>query len=226
MICTLNDIYKQYNKLQEHWYTKISSLRCVEDRNPPQNASDLYMKYWSYAEHCRPCTRLSGVNWWERKKKKITLTVPIGYWLFADHRSVPSFGSGFFCLNSCLTLPKQSLYTVFAIFKHGNWWFPLDITSIGIDGTPLVPGISLWPGILGYTSSGCPTFFCSSPPLLGFYWNRWGETALRQASVPTIYKQHLYNMTPYTLKYGPGLGKTLFPVLGDNRTLCMRQPDH
>ena len=41
--------------------------------------------------------------------------------------------------------------------------------------------------------------------------------------MPTIYKQHLYNMTPYTLKYGPGLGKTLFPVLGDNRTLRMRQ---
>ena len=62
MVCTLNDIYKQYNKLHEHWYTKISSLRCVADRNPHQNASDLYTKYWSYAEHCRPCTRLSGVN--------------------------------------------------------------------------------------------------------------------------------------------------------------------
>ena len=71
MVCTLNDIYKQYNKLHEHWYTKISSLRCVEDRNPPQNASYLYMKYWSYAEHCRPCTRLSGVNWWKQNKKKI-----------------------------------------------------------------------------------------------------------------------------------------------------------
>ena len=52
------------------------------------------------------------------------------------------------------------------------------------------------------------------------------ETALPQASMPTIYKQHLYNMTTYTLKYEPGLGKTLFPVLGDNRTLRMRQPDH
>ena len=73
-----------------------------------------------------------------------------------------------------------------------------------------------------------PDRLCSSPPLLGFYWNRWGggETALPQASMPTIYKQHLYNMTPYTLKYGPGLGKTLFLVLGDNRTLRMRQPDH
>ena len=102
MICTLNDIYKQYNKLHEHWYTKISSLRCVADRNPPQNALDLYTKYWSYAEHCRPCTRLSGVNWW--KQKQITLIVPIGYSLFADHRSVPSSGPGFvfltiFCLS-------------------------------------------------------------------------------------------------------------------------------
>ena len=93
MLCTLNDIYKQYNKLHEYWYTKISSLRCVADRNPPQNASDLYTKYWSYAEHCRPCTRLSGVNWW--KQKQITLIVPIGYSLFADHRSVPSSGPGF-----------------------------------------------------------------------------------------------------------------------------------
>ena len=93
MVCTLNDIYKQYNKLHEHWYTKISSLRCVADRNPPQNASDLYTKFWSYAEHCRPCTRLSGVNWW--KQKQITLIVPIGYSLFADHRSVPSSGPGF-----------------------------------------------------------------------------------------------------------------------------------
>ena len=69
MTFTLNDIYTQY-KLHEHWYTKISSLRCAEDRNPPQNASDLYMKYRSYAEHCRPCTRLSGVNWWKKKTKK------------------------------------------------------------------------------------------------------------------------------------------------------------
>ena len=96
MVCTLNDIYKQYNKLHEHWYTKISSLRCVADRNPPQNASDLYTRYWSDAEHCRPCTRLSGVNWW--KQKQITLIVPIGYSLFADHRSVPSSGPWLVCL--------------------------------------------------------------------------------------------------------------------------------
>ena len=74
MVCTLNDIYKQYNKLHEHWYTNISSLRCVADRNPPQNASDLYMKYLSYAEHCRPCTRLSGVNWWKQKQTRKSIT--------------------------------------------------------------------------------------------------------------------------------------------------------
>ena len=32
-------------------------------------------------------------------------------------------------------------------------------------------------------------------------------------------------MTAYTLKYGLGLGKTLFSVLGDNQTMRMRQPD-
>ena len=102
MVCTLNDIYKQYNKLHEHWYTKISSLRSVAGRNPPQNASDLYTKYWLYAENCRPCTRLSSVNWW--KQKQITLTDPIGYSLFADHRSVPSSEPGFVCLtNFCLS---------------------------------------------------------------------------------------------------------------------------
>ena len=36
MTFTLNDIYKQYNKLHEHWLPKISSLRRAEDRNPPQ----------------------------------------------------------------------------------------------------------------------------------------------------------------------------------------------
>ena len=105
MVCTLNDIYKQYNKLHEHWYTKISSLRCVADRNPPKNASDLYTKYWSDAEHCRPCTRLSGVNWW--KQKQITLIVPIGYSLFA---LFPVFWARVRLSNNFL--PKQSLCTL------------------------------------------------------------------------------------------------------------------
>ena len=110
MIFTLNDIYKQYNKLHEHWDTKISSLRCVEDRNPPQNESDFYMKYWSHAENCRPCTRLSGVNWWKKN------TLNCSYRIFIVCRS-PSFGPGLFCLNSGLTLPKQSLCTNFAITR-------------------------------------------------------------------------------------------------------------
>ena len=138
MVCTVNDIYKQYNKLHEHWYTKISSLRCVADRNPPQNALDLYTKYWSYAEHCRPCTRLSGVNWW--KQKQITLIVPIGYSLFADHRSVPSSGPGFVIF--CLSRVRVHRFR--------------ENASIGINGTPLVPG-TVCPEHLGYTTFGCPT---------------------------------------------------------------------
>ena len=66
MTFTLSDIYKQYNKLHEHWYTKISSLQCAEDRNPPQKKeSDLYMKYRSYAEHCSPV--LASVVWTDEK---------------------------------------------------------------------------------------------------------------------------------------------------------------
>ena len=40
--------------------------------------------------------------WTDEKKEH--WTVPIGYSLFADHRSVPSFGPGFFCLNSGLAV--------------------------------------------------------------------------------------------------------------------------
>ena len=83
------------------------------------------LKYWWYAEHCRPCTRLSD----ETKKKKKTRKkktkkkktkqktnkthtlncsyVPIGYSLFADHRSVPSFGPGFFCLTLGYLWPNR-----------------------------------------------------------------------------------------------------------------------
>ena len=40
--------------------------------------------------------------------------------------------------------------------------------------------------------------------------------------MPTIYKQHLYNMTPYTLKYGPVLKNALLPILGDNQNRIAR----
>ena len=86
-------------------YTNIDTQKSVHVAVPRtetslKNALDLYMKYRSYAEHCRPCTRLSGVNWWKKNKH---WTVPTGYSLFEDHRSVPSFGPGFFCLNSGLS---------------------------------------------------------------------------------------------------------------------------
>ena len=167
MVCTLNDIYKQYNKLHEHWYTKISSLRCVADRNPPQNASDLYTRYWSDAEHCRPCTRLSGVNWW--KQKQITLIVPIGYSLFADHRSVPSSGPGLVCLTIlCLSRVRVHRFRDNAVTG--------DIPLISPVLESMVP-LSTWyrmSGTSGIYYFWQPDRLCSSPPLLGFYWNRWG----------------------------------------------------
>ena len=116
MVCTLNDIYKQYNKLHEHWYTKISSLCCVEDRNPPQSASDLYMKYWSYAEHCRPCTHFSGLNWWKQTKKNNT---NCSYRIFIVCRSPvsPVFWAWILLSYLILSLPKQSSCTNFAITR-------------------------------------------------------------------------------------------------------------
>ena len=106
-----------------------------------------------------------------------------------------------------------------------NWWYPLDITSIEIDGTLLVPEVNVrdfWDILRQAALTVCVlALFCWA-----YIGTGEGETALPQASMPTIYKQHLYNMTPYTLKYGPVLENTLFPVLGDNRTLRMRQPDH
>ena len=167
MVCTLNDIYKQYDKLHEHWYTKISSLRCVADRNPPQNASDLYTRYWSDAEHCRPCTRLSGVNWW--KQKQITLIVPIGYSLFADHRSVPSSGPGLVCLTIlCLSRVRVHRFRDNAVTG--------DIPLISPVLESMVP-LSTWyrmSGTSGIYYFWQPDRLCYSPPLLGFYWNRWG----------------------------------------------------
>ena len=56
-------------------YTNIDTQKSVHFAVPRtgtrlKNASDLYMKYKSYAEHYRPCTRLSGVNWQKKKTKK------------------------------------------------------------------------------------------------------------------------------------------------------------
>ena len=81
-------------------------------------------------------------------------------------------------------------------------------------------------GTSGIYYVSCPTVLVLARLCQASIGTGGGKTALPQASMPTIYKQHLYNMTPYTLKYGPGLEKNLFPVFGDNRTLRMRQPDH
>ena len=84
----------------------------------------------------------------------------------------------------------------------------LDITSIEIDGTPLVPGIyarDFWDILRQAALTVCVLArLCWASIGTGGVWGGV-ETALPQASMPTIYKQHLYNKTPYTLKYGPGL---------------------
>ena len=80
--------------------------------------------------------------WTDEKKKKKTLTVPIGYSLFADHRSVPSFWARILLSYFFVWLCPNRVCALISRYRD-NWWYPLDITSIGIDGTPLVPGISL-----------------------------------------------------------------------------------
>ena len=81
---------------------KNSSLRCAEDRNPPQNATG-HMQ--CIAGPVFASAVLTDKKQQQQKKKKKTnkKTHPsIGYSSFKDHRSVPSFGPGFFCLNSGL----------------------------------------------------------------------------------------------------------------------------
>ena len=59
-------------------YTNIDTQKSVHFAVPRtdtrlKNASDLYMKYRSYAEHCRPCTHLSGMNWWKKDNTELFL---------------------------------------------------------------------------------------------------------------------------------------------------------
>ena len=102
-------------------YTNIDtkkSVRCAEDRNPPQNASDVYeilvicrASQALYTPQRCELMRKNKQNKKQQKKKKKKKNTKkkrkkketelfLGYSLFADHRSVPSFGPGFFCLNS------------------------------------------------------------------------------------------------------------------------------
>ena len=67
-------------------YTNIDTQKSVHFAVPRTEtrlkiASDLYMKYRSYAEHCSPCTRLSGVNWWNK------ITLNCSYRIFIVWRS-------------------------------------------------------------------------------------------------------------------------------------------
>ena len=102
-------------------------------------------------------------------QKQITLIVPIGYSLFADHRSVPSSGPGFVCLTIfCLSRVRVHRFRDNAvtgdiplIHQYLNQWYPLS-TWYRMSGTS------------GIYYFWLPDRLCSSPPLLGFYWNRWG----------------------------------------------------
>ena len=85
MICTLNDIYKQSRtetRLKMHQICIWNTGRMQSIAGPVH----------------------ASVVWTD---KKITLTVPIGYSLFADHRSVQSFGLGFFCLTLGYLCPNR-----------------------------------------------------------------------------------------------------------------------
>ena len=68
---TWNDIiYKQYNKLHKHWYTKISSLRCAEDRNQPQKCIRLVYENKGHIQSIAGPVLTSAV--WTDKKNKNT----------------------------------------------------------------------------------------------------------------------------------------------------------
>ena len=124
MAFTLNDIDKQYNKLHKHYYTKISSLRCAEDRNLLQNASDLYTKYRSYAEHCKPCTRLSGVNWW----KNITLNCSYRIFIIWRSQVSPVFWAQI--LRHSVLLSVFSLMCIYTTFLFSRFHQMYKISAI------------------------------------------------------------------------------------------------
>ena len=81
MTFTLNDIYKQYNKLHEHWYTKISSLRCAEDRNPLQKCIRLV---YEIQVICRTLQALYSTQLCELMKK---IALNCSYRIFIIWRS-------------------------------------------------------------------------------------------------------------------------------------------
>ena len=103
-----------------------------------------------------------------KKKKQITLIVPIGYSLFADHRSVPVFWARVLLTIFCLSRVRVHRFRDNAVTG--------DIPLISPVLESMVP-LSTWyrmSGTSGIYYFWQPDRLCSSPPLLGFYWNRWG----------------------------------------------------
>ena len=110
MVCTLKYIYKQYNKLHEHWYTKISSLRCVRLK-----MHQTCIWNTGYMQSIAGPVHASAV--WTDEKKKINNNnnTNCSYRIFIVCRSPVSPVFWARILLSYLFLPKQSLCTNFAV---------------------------------------------------------------------------------------------------------------
>ena len=106
MVCTLNDIYKQYNKLHEHWYTKISSLRC-RGQKP---ASKCIRLVYEILVRCRALQALYTPQRCELMKTK-TNNINCSYRIFIVCRSPvsPVFWARVSLSNN--SLPEQSSFT-------------------------------------------------------------------------------------------------------------------
>ena len=109
MVCTLNGIYKQYNN-----YMNIDTQKSVHFAvSRTETRLKMHQTCIWNTDHMQSIAgpvHTSAVWTDENQKKttkKKTLIIPIGYSLFADHRSVPSFGPGFFCLTYFYLCPNR-----------------------------------------------------------------------------------------------------------------------
>ena len=83
MVCTLNDIYKQYNKLHEHWYTKVSSTSLCRGQKP---ASKCIRLVYEILVRCRALQALYTPQRCELMKTK-TNNINRSYRIFIVCRS-------------------------------------------------------------------------------------------------------------------------------------------
>ena len=139
MVCTLNDIYKQYNKLHKNQFTSL-----CRGQKP---ASKCIRLVYEILVRCRALQALYTPQRCELVKTK-TNNTNCSYRIFIVCRSPvsPVFWARVSLSNN--SLPEQSSCTQIS----------LDITSIGINGTPLVPDIGC-PEHLEYTTFGSPTVY-------------------------------------------------------------------